>query len=290
MYLPIFLSFISAIGFAITNVTIGQTGSKFPTLTNLFYRNIVTSAVFGATFLVSLLFYPVQSFDTQGLWAATGIGLFGFLGLLAIFKALSTAPIGLCVVISNTSVIYTILTNYIIFNQPISLLQIIGVVISLCGIVLITKIEKNTNKPLKGLWFAVLNSIIWGITFTFYKYGTSAGGAFTLSFIIDTIGLLLIIYLFWAKRISLPSLKPVVTNISVIWLYLIIAMGAVVGVITRIFAQTMGSISVTESIITAISPIITLIIARIWLKEKLVFIQYIGALVVLIGVICVILC
>jgi drug/metabolite transporter (DMT)-like permease len=287
--ISIILSILSACNFAVANTISSKTGTLFPPYINLYYRYIITVTCFLLAFLVSLIWSPIISFDISALSYVFGIGIFAFLGLLSYFKSFATAPVGLSITVVNTSIIFTVITNYVVNKQTINIVQIASIIISLLGIYFITKKDENNSKKLSGLWFALLTSFLWGVAFTFYRSSIPAGGVFAVGFFIDLIGLTVLGVLLQLTRKRLPPLAAIFESNNTFFLYSIIALASTIGVYSRIFAQTLGNISIIEAIITCITPIFGLIISRIWLNEKLSISQYFGVFITLLGVLGVIL-
>jgi drug/metabolite transporter (DMT)-like permease len=283
MFLAVILASVSALSFAIANTFSGKINENGNVLHNLYNRGLITVGIFFVFFLVSLTFSPIKSFDFSGLLYAIGIGVFAFCGLLAFFKSLATAPVGLTIIISNTSIIYTILTSYLLFGTGLSSIQFFGIILALFGVYLIYSTKKHTKISLSGLKYAFLNSIIWGITFTFYRFGLSVGSPYALSFLVELFGFIFILLIFWKKRQPIPNISQITTKKHVFTLFIIIGIASAIGVNSRVIGQSLGNIPLVESIITALTPVFALVIARIWLKEKLMFQQFVGVIAILIG-------
>ncbi|MDD6735016.1 MAG: DMT family transporter [Clostridiales bacterium] len=101
--------------------------------------------------------------------------IYGAVQILFLFfklKAMETGPVSVTTLIGNCSMIFSVVVSMIIWNEPVGILQWVGIAILLAGIAIASEIRKSDEyKPLWSLYavgFFVLAGIV-GIVFKLFS-------------------------------------------------------------------------------------------------------------------------
>ena len=133
----------------------------------------------GLTFTVSaLIFLPDLFGCSSAVWLyGTAFGLSSMLFQLTYTRALSMGNVSLTVMMSNLSMIFTVLLSALVFDDPVSPAQLIGILLTLAVFVVST--DFKTRDAVGKSWFvlaltAMLSSGLAGCTQKFFsEFGPS---------------------------------------------------------------------------------------------------------------------
>lgn len=205
-------------------------------------------------------------------------GVFGSAGIIAFYRALGAGPMGLVAPIAATAVVLPVLTGIVHGERP-SPLQYAGIALAVIGVILASGPELDGGAPVKRS--TVLLSVVAAVGF---------GGYFAV--------------IAEAKAESLPMvlLAQRTTNVA-IGIVLVLASGtavafskkewplvAFVGIgdmsANALYAAAVrhGSISVV-AVLSSLYPLVTALLARGFLDERLRRVQQVGAGITLLGVV-----
>jgi len=209
--------------------------------------------------------------------------LSGTIGQIAFYKGLKKGNVSVVSPLANSWPLVTVLVSIIFLKEAPTMLQILAIIILLFGGALISFRYKdlfsiNIKKAAVGVPYALVALLCWGIYFVF------------LDLLVERIGWFLPIFLGTILIIvsALPYAKITNKNISIPTNVLIILIFAGVFEDIALFLYAIAVSSEFNFLIAplgALVPLITIILAWILLKEKLVFNQYIGIIVVLVGLV-----
>lgn len=206
------------------------------------------------------------------------------------YKALSYLELSIISPISNSSGIITSILLCILFKIALSFMEATGIIVTLIGIILITIIELKENKKSKQIskWkihaiiFPILYCLIDGLgTFIDAIYldklniisETSAFIAFGYSFFIY--GLISFYILKKKKREQMKFCKEKNKILA--------ALFETIGQFTYVYAIS-GNSEITVPIVACYSTL-SVLLSRLFLREKLDIIEYIGIICIFIGII-----
>lgn len=206
-----------------------------------------------------------------------------FIGDNLFFRGLKLIGVGKCTVVSSSYPIVTIVVAYFLFEEEITLKLLMACIMVIWGIYLLyeKKTDYETNSiSLKGYLISIGAALSWGTSLALVK---AVSHYFTpVSFMTWRVGALLIITstsILLRKNILSSSIKSIK-----IWLILGLGGTIGIGISYLAFVRALQTAPVSQiGIITAMSPLITTLLASIFYKEKLGLKGGIGSAFVITG-------
>jgi drug/metabolite transporter (DMT)-like permease len=160
-------------------------GKKVGSLSVNFIRLIIAFIFIGMyTFFTRGMLFPIDA--TSENWICLLIsGVIGFvIGDFFLFEAYVRIGARLTMLIMATVPILSALADYIIIGQKITILDVIGMLVTIYGIILVILVKGSGNKtvklshPIKGLFYAFLGAIGQSFGLIFSKVGMGSYDAF----------------------------------------------------------------------------------------------------------------
>ena len=209
--------------------------------------------------------------------ALSSIG--GIIGLTAFYKALSIGAMGVVAPLSSTAAVIPVAVGIATGDRP-SVLQGIGVAIAIGGVVLAsreaTDEAEKSNALSAGVGFALISAVGFGCFFLAIDRASDADVLWAVTVNRTTSVLLLTA----ALLVTRPQVGLRVADMRIL---------AIVGILDIAangffaLAATKGLVSVV-AVLSSLYPVMTVILARVILKERLRAVQRVGALAALAGV------
>ena len=241
-------------------------------LSIIFFYSISTSQKLNATLLSGSIFVVVLA------------ALFFTIGTLFFYKGLNIGQASIvCPMMGSWSMI-TVILSVVFLHEVLKTHQIAAIVLIILGIILVSVNIKDALKNRLTFFTGVKEGFI-----SMFSYGLAT---FFLAFSIQSSGwflpavlcrLFMLIFLFFYALLSRQSLRAGFQ--FPVW-KLVLAIGLLD--ITAFLAYSIGVSSGHAALIapiTAASPLITIILARIFFKEKLVLNQIVGVIMAVAGII-----
>jgi len=214
-------------------------------------------------------------------WYGMVAGVTGTSGLLAFYRALSVGPMGLVAAIATTAVLLPVLAGILRGEQP-GALQAAGIALTVCGVVLASGPELRSGQPVRrsAIGLALLAALgfggcLWALAATrgqdvamllFTQRSTNA--AFGAALLLGTGTAARSAARFTAG--DLPMLA-------------LIGLGDIAANATYALATRAGLVSVV-AVLASLYPLVTALLARFLLGERLRPVQQVGAATALAGV------
>lgn len=251
------LFWVQLIGVIPIAILFTLTKDKLPLETNLNFSDLISLAIFG---------------------------IFEAIGYLLFYKSLEVGKISIMSPIFASYSAFATIIFIFIFNEQYTLLKILLLGVVLIGIWL-ASIEKgtfnNNTKVIKskGINFVIGAVLIFSIWFPFWDQFTANKNTFLMLFILRSVAAVSIYFYSIYKRISINLInREILFAISIIAFFDAFAYAS----FTWGFQfSTNGSI---VAMLSAAFSLPSLILAKIFLKEKIHRIQYIGILAIIIAV------
>ncbi|MGI8578902.1 MAG: DMT family transporter [Nocardioidaceae bacterium] len=210
-------------------------------------------------------------------WLPWGLaaGLVGCGGLVCYYAALASGTMGVVSPIASMGVIVPVLVGFLTGEAPQSW-QVAGIVIAIVGVVLVSGPELTGGAPLRPVALAAVSGLCFGVFFIAMDGGAHVNTLMTL----------------WAMRAGVVTLFAVAAlvrrttgGITVADLGLLAVVGSADLLANLLFgiAATRGYVSVA-SVLSSLYPVVTVLLGRLVLAERLRMIQAGGILVTLAGV------
>jgi len=276
-------AFLSALGFGIANVVIKKSlnNTSIP-------QTLLSSMISGSFFLLILVLLKgltpdinIQLILTLILFAIGEVSLY-----LSLYKAFESTDVTIASGIINIYPIISTILTIIFLNERVGIIKILFILLMILGAILISIDWSNLkNRKLslksftKGSQWALLCLVLHAIYFPALGNLTSKGNWEFKLLIIKIFAVIILFIIF----VVIKKSKFVLTKNKILAGSLL-GFLEIIGWIGLSFASnnSKGMIAIIITIGSS-SPLITAIGARVLLKEKLHNIQYLGILVVIVG-------
>ncbi len=200
----------------------------------------------------------------------------GLIAMIAFYTALAEGPMGLVSPLASLSVLVPLSIALLAGETPTSV-QILGIVLAVMGILLASGPELSGAESARPLALSVLAAIAFGIVIVALAQGSQTNALMTITAMrVITVMILLVVLLVvrHAGGVGRRDLAPL----------------AVLGVLDAggnlllAVATTMALLSIT-SVLGSLYPVVTAVLAAIFLHERLRPVQYVGVVAAMIGVV-----
>lgn len=242
------------------------------------------------TFFSRGLFIPIDASANIWIWLSIS-GIIGFVvGDLFLFDAFILIGSRLSMLIMTLAPVFTAIIGFFLMNEHMSLIHILGMLLTISGIGLVISFRKKGNKdiikeniPVKGIVFAVIAAIGQAGGLVLSKYGMGDYDAIAATQIRIIAGILgFIILSFYLKKIKVVYNST--SNKSAMGLSFIGAFfGPFAGVSLSLLA-VQNTFTGIASTIMSITPILILPVSFFIFKQKVSIIEILGAIICVLGV------
>jgi transporter family protein len=270
--MSIFYAILSAFGFGITNSLLKIPTQKIGPIYSLLIRASIACAIF-------LPFALPLKFDFYWIFITLLLSLIGFFGLFFLFKAFEIGKVGLVSAVVNSNFVILIIFSSLFLGSSFQPVFILWILIILIGIFLFSLNLQDLKSP-KGLNFAIITVIFFGIAFSFWKYPVNNIGAFQTAFWIEFGNIIFsLLYIFFTKtKVNFSVLN---TRLKI---YLLLSgITVAVGSVFQSLALQYGETNQVAPIF-ATSTLFSTLFAVIFFKERLNIKEIIGILLIVFGV------
>lgn len=210
-------------------------------------------------------------------WMPWGLaaGAAGSLGLIAYYIALSTGTMGVVAPVTSLGVIVPVVVGIVGGESP-SRVTLAGVGIAMVGIVLTSGPEFTGGASRTPVLIAVASGLCFGVFFVFMDRGSEDSPLLTL-WTMRALVALAFVSVALARRTTWG-----VQGVDYAWIAGI-STGDLGANLTFGIASTLGFVSIT-SVLSSLFPVVTVLLARIVLHERLRRVQVVGVVVTMVGV------
>ncbi|MCX6774067.1 MAG: DMT family transporter [Candidatus Micrarchaeota archaeon] len=281
VFLGVLLAFLSAVLWAVSDFIIARIIKKGESPEKVFFYSQLIGTI--ALAIVYFAFFSNPADLTQDLIIMLLVaGFLNVISYLFFYKGIEKGDLSIISPLSSCWVIVTVVLGMLFLNEQVSILEGLGIIICVAGILLTSFrlkdliIAKFMN-PYNGANFAIMAALSWGILFIFIGMLNSRLGWFLPILIIRAVSLVFASMYMGAtkKSISLNiSLLPVLFFIAVFDAFAFVAYSLAIS----------SSYTVMVAPVAATYPLIVILLARIFLKETLGLGQKIGIGLALLGV------
>ncbi|NCO24929.1 DMT family transporter [Candidatus Parcubacteria bacterium] len=275
---------LSMFGWGTSDFFAAKSSRKIGYMPTYFWTQLVTLAVALIYFLLKFPAININS-ASQFLIFLIPAGFLFMVATIAFYRGFVRGQVSLVSPIGSSWSMIVVILSMIFLNEVLKIHQIIAVILIILGIVLVSinlqelfKIKKLSL--LTGTKEGIIAMLGWGISLFLIGIASKTIGWFLPVFILKIVGIsVLIIYTLFGRQSIKTSFQPPI-------LFLILMVGILD--IIAFFSYSFGVEREYASIVAPIAasfPLITVILARIFLKEKLVLNQNLGIVSVIGGLI-----
>ncbi|MCK4327769.1 MAG: DMT family transporter [Candidatus Diapherotrites archaeon] len=239
----------------------------------------ILAAVPVVAYVLAFTTVPVVSIDTGILILAATV--FSVVAWFSFYKGLSKGLASIVVPIAGSWGMVTALLGLLVLHEHLTLIQLVSIATIFAGI-LLTSVEMKTLKKKvfsAGVGIALLSMIGFGVASFLSYYVIADIGALSAlfwAFFLSAIFFSVIAFFKKAKlRMPRPSTWPLLASVAV---------AEVIGVFAFFVGIDMGMLSIVAPIVAAYTPV-TVVLAYIFLHERIHLNQKIGIVLTVIGLI-----
>ncbi len=283
-------SLVTALCWTVTAISFELAGRKIGSLSVNFIRLVIAFILIGIfTTFTRGMFLPFDATGHAWFWLSIS-GIIGFvIGDLFLFQAFVEIGSRISMLIMACSPPITALLGFMIMNERLTLQEMIGMFVTVCGIALVILVRKSGEKkvqlahPVKGLIFAFLGAVGQSLGLIFSKIGMGDYNAFAATQIRVIFGIIGFSIVFTIIR-RWSKLNSAVRNIDAMKKVSIGAFfGPFLGVSFSLLAVQYTEAGIASTIM-AIVPVLIIVPSIIIFKEKVSLKEIFGAVITVSGV------
>jgi drug/metabolite transporter (DMT)-like permease len=254
----------------------GNLSKKFPPTAVLAVTQII-GLIFGLVLATASGSWSAQALGSEGyLLPGIAAGFCGYVGLICLYRALATGRMGVVSPISAMSALIPLLYAIFFLDERFSTQVTMGVVLALLGAFMASGPEVSQGLPLKPVVLALGAAVGFGACLAFMAEGSQSSAVMTMvsmraATLIASISIL--IRLRGTGGMGKANI-PLLVFIGVADFSANLILGV---------ATTKGLVSLAN-VLGALYPIMTSLLAFVFLKERLHKVQYAGIISAVMGV------
>lgn len=254
----------------------GNLSKKFPPTAVLSVTQII-GLVFGIILATATGSWDAKALGSQGyLLPGIAAGFCGYVGLICLYRALATGRMGVVSPISAMSALVPLLYAIFFLDERFNTLVTIGVVFALLGAFMASGPEVSQGLPLKPVILALGAAVGFGVCLVFMSKGSQSSAVMTMVSMRSAtliVSISILIRLRGTGGMGKGNI-PLLVFIGVADFSANLILG---------IATTKGLVSLAN-VLGALYPIMTALLAFIFLKERLHKVQYAGIASAVLGV------
>lgn len=270
------LALLASCMFGVGDFIGGSKSRVLPVLTVILCSQIVGFVWIGSVLLIANDPAP----DARQVTMAVLSAVCGTTGLLAFFRAMAVGTMSVVVPIASTAAIVPVVVGIATGDRP-SALQLGGMVVALGGVVMASR-EPGTAgergpRVAAGVWLAALSALLIGLFFITFDVAGD-GGAVWASFVNRTTSVTLLVVAALVMRPRLADARPHLAALAVAGTLDVSANLAFAAALRE------GLLSLV-SVAGSLYPVVTVLLARFLLHERVQRVQEAGVAATLGGVV-----
>jgi drug/metabolite transporter (DMT)-like permease len=235
--------------------------------------------------LIAALFFKLPSFTPLLASETVLAGATGVIGYIFLYRGLGNGNVSVVAPITASWSVITVLLAAFLFAEALTPLQIAGVVAVFIGVFFASTNLEEFKKSIKtGGWSAgaadaLIAMVAWGISYALLKPITSAIGPVMALFLLKIFAV--------AALLSWTGVTKTKISLPVKTIFLFLAMAGLLDFSAYLafnFSLNTQYVSVVSAIV-ATAPAITIGLAYVFLKERVVRNQKLGIIAILVGLV-----
>lgn len=281
--LGILFGLFALFGWGISDFLAALTSRKIGNVSTAFWLT-----AFGIP-LMLLYFFVTKSAFAIPLSALSIILLAGIIqsmGGIAFYKAMTIGKVSLASPIGSSWAAWTTILSIIFLHERLTFLQAIAVLIVMVGTFFVStdlhQLKKSLSKGFadKGVFLALLASIFWGVSWVFFIPVLHTYG-WLQSVIVLRFAILIGVGLFALVFRQKIAFKP---KGNILWIFVFMSLVDVAAYFGYSIGLEHGLASLVSPVAAAF-PVVTVLLAQIILREKIVPNQILGIVGIIVGVV-----
>ncbi len=246
-------------------------------------RRMPALAVYGLSQVVGLAALIVFATAT-GAWDADpafwpwaiGAGVLGIVSMVTFYAALAIGPMGIISPLVALSVLIPVGYGLLRGEQPAGI-AMVGILVAVVGVLLASGPELSGGQSPRALVLAGTSALAFGVIVIFMAEGSKYSATMTVTGMRITAVTCLMCAAVWARSVGNPTSRDILP---------LVAIGIFDAAANVAFgmATALGMLA-TVSVLAALYPVVTAVLAAIVLRERLKPVQYIGVTGAIIGVV-----
>lgn len=219
------------------------------------------------------------AFELNDYLVAIGISIFCYFGLFFYVLSLKEEKVSVAVPVSSINAFFGVLFSVTVLGEVLSKIYLLAALFFMAGVVLLSSGALKSQQFIlsKGVFFNLAAAFFWGVGFAAFAIPVNVLGVLVFSLILELTVCLFSIFLFWyiSGKLSFPIKK--------IDSMVVVLAGLGFGGL-MLYNLSLAYIPVSlASLMGILTPMVSLIFSALFLKERLSLPQYIGAAIILIG-------
>jgi drug/metabolite transporter (DMT)-like permease len=247
---------------------------------------VINQAVaFVPVVIVTALFFKMPSFTPTLAVETVLAGVTGVVGYIFLYRGFGKGNVSVVAPITSSWSVITVLLAAFLFAEKLSPLQIVGVVAVFVGVFFASTNLAELKKSIKtGGWAAgAVDGVVamgaWGVSYALLKPITAAFGPVMALFLLKALAI--------ATILSFTGLARTKVSIPKKMIFLFLAVAGLLDFFAYLafnFSLNTQYVSVVSAIV-ATAPAITIALAYVFLKERVVNNQKLGIIAILVGLV-----
>lgn len=284
LQIAIISGILSMLGWGLADFFAKKTVDKIDDLRVLFW-----SQIFGTIpILIYLLFNPeIPNFTLQTTSYLLVLSFLITFGILLFYRGLGKGKASVISPIYSSYAAFAVIVSFLVFHEFIFGLTWLGIGIVFLGIILASfdykefrSMDFELKDLSKGVPETLIAALIIGLSLPIWDKFLSDSGWPVFNLLNNLITSLIILFISLSKKSSLRIEE------KGIWLWLFIVGIFTSGAfLTLVWGFSKTSFTSIISVLSAASPVVVIILARIFLKERMSLTQKLGVVLVLLGLI-----
>ncbi len=207
-----------------------------------------------------------------------GVSIVNFIGMYFFYKSLSLRELSISIPLIYSSVIITVILSMIFYSEILKPSQYLAIVIIVTGIILLVSDSVSAKQFNLSQWFPFASMIAFGFYYFFLKIPAEIFNPFTIAWSVSFFTAIIFLPKLFESKNKLKNFKKTIVYIFFIGLL------NVVGFLAFLKAISVSPVSLITPIKSA-SPIFSILLAFVFLKEKLNKKELLSVLLMLAGII-----
>jgi uncharacterized membrane protein len=211
-------------------------------------------------------------------------GITGVIGYIFLYRGFQKGNVSVVAPITASWSVITVLLAFFLFGEKLTLTQIVGIVAVLAGVFFTSTNLAEIKKSLKqgrtaGALDGIVAMIAWGISYALIKPITTQVGPIMALVFLKILGV--------ATLVSWTAATKIKFSLPAKGVFFLIAVAGLLdffGFLTFNFSLGTQFVSIASSIVATASAV-TITLAYVFLKERIVTNQKLGILAILIGLV-----